>query len=331
VASLTTSTLSVGSHALTAVYSGDTSFTSSTSPVDTQTVNHASTTATLTSTPDPSVFGQAKTLTATVAAVSPGAGTPTGTISFFNGATLLGSATLAAGVASLTSSSLSVGSHALTAVYSGDAGFTGSTSPVDTQTVNQAATTTALTSAPNPSVNGQSVTATATVTPASPGAGTPTGTISFYDGATFLGSGTLSGGVASLTTTSLSIGSHSLTAVYGGDAGFTGSTSPVYTQTVNQAATTTALTSAPNPSVSGQTVALRATVTAASPGVGTPSGTVSFFDGSTLLGTSVISGGVAQLSTSRLSVGVHHLTAVYHGNANFTPSTSPVDNQTVQS
>jgi hypothetical protein len=72
-------------------------------------------------------------------------------------------------------------------------------------------------------------------------------------------------------------------------------------------------------------------VTATSPGVGTPSGTVSFFDGSTLLGTSVISGGVAQLSTSRLSVGVHHLTAVYHGNANFTPSTSPVDNQTVQS
>ncbi len=331
MASLTTSSLSVGTHSLTAVYSGDAGFASSTSPVDTQTVNHAATTAALTSAPDPSVFGQAKTLTVTVTAVSPGAGTPSGSVSFFNGATLLGSATLTASVASLTTSSLSVGSHNLTAVYGGDAGFTGSTSPVDTQTVNQAATTTALTSAPNPSVSGQIVTVTATVTPASPGAGTPTGTISFYDGATVLGSGTLSGGVASLTTSSLSIGSHNLTAVYGGDVDFTGSTSPVDTQTVNQAATTTALTSAPNPSVSGQTVTMRATVTAASPGVGTPTGTVSFFDGSTLLGTSVISGGVAQLSTSRLSVGVHHLTAVYHGNATFTHSTSPVDNQTVQS
>jgi hypothetical protein len=81
------------------------------------------------------VFGQAKTLTATVAAVPPGAGTPTGTVSFFDGATLLGTGTLAGGIATLTTSTLAVGSHSLTAVYNGSSNFTGSTSPVDTQTV----------------------------------------------------------------------------------------------------------------------------------------------------------------------------------------------------
>ncbi|MFE2750353.1 Ig-like domain-containing protein, partial [Streptomyces scopuliridis] len=139
---------------LTAVYSGDTNFMGSTSPVDTQTVTKAATTTALTSAPDPSVFGEAKTLTATVAAVPPGAGTPTGTVSFFDGATLLGTGTLSGGVATFTTSALSVGSHLLTAVYSGDTSFMGSTSPVDTQTVTKAATTTALTSAPDPSVFG---------------------------------------------------------------------------------------------------------------------------------------------------------------------------------
>ncbi|MGW7007396.1 Ig-like domain-containing protein, partial [Streptomyces sp. NPDC054933] len=167
----------------------------------------------------------------------PGAGTPTGTVSFFDGATLLGTGTLSGGVASLTVSGLSVGSHVLTATYGGDTDFSGSTSPVDTQTVNQAATTTALVSVPDPSVFGQAKALTATVSAVSPGSGTPTGTVSFFDGATLLGSGTLSGGVATFSTSSLSVGSHSLTAVYGGDTDFSGSTSPVDAQTVNQAAT----------------------------------------------------------------------------------------------
>ncbi|KJY40408.1 hypothetical protein VR41_15045, partial [Streptomyces sp. NRRL B-1568] len=88
---------SVGSHSLTATYNGDTNFTASTSPVDTQTVNQAATTTALISAPDPSVFGEAKTLTATVTATAPGAGTPTGTVSFFDGAILLGTAPLAGG------------------------------------------------------------------------------------------------------------------------------------------------------------------------------------------------------------------------------------------
>ncbi|WP_326608936.1 Ig-like domain repeat protein [Streptomyces scopuliridis] len=329
VATFTTSTLSVGSHSLTAVYGGDVDFTGSTSAVDVQTVTQAGTTTALTSVPDPSVFGQPKTLTATVTAVPPGAGTPTGTVSFFDGATLLGTATLTGGVATLTTSTLSVGSHSLTAVYNGDVDFSGSTSPVDVQTVTQAGTSTALTSAPDPSVFGQAKTLTATVTAVPPGAGTPTGTVSFFDGATILGTATLTGGVATLTTSTLSVGSHSLTAVYNGDVDFTGSTSPVDVQTVTQATTSTALTSAPDPSVFGQAKTLTATVTAVPPGAGTPTGTVSFFDGATLLGTATLTGGVATLTTSTLSVGSHSLTAVYNGDVDFTGSTSPVDVQTV--
>ncbi|KJY40699.1 hypothetical protein VR41_14670, partial [Streptomyces sp. NRRL B-1568] len=190
---------SVGSHSLTATYNGDTNFTASTSPVDTQTVNQAATTTVLVSLPDPSVFGEAKTLTATVTATAPGVGIPTGTVDFFDGATLLGSAPLVGGVATLSVSTLSVGTHSLTATYNGDTNFTASTSPVDTQTVNEASTTTVLVSLPDPSVFGEPKVLTATVTASAPGVGIPTGTVSFFDGATLLGTGTLSGGVATLT------------------------------------------------------------------------------------------------------------------------------------
>ncbi|QIY66078.2 Ig-like domain repeat protein [Streptomyces sp. RPA4-2] len=329
VATLTTATLTVGSHALTAVYGGSASYNGSTSPIDTQTVNKAGTSTALTSAPDPSVFGQPKILTATVTATAPGTGTPTGTVSFFDGATLIGTSTLTAGTATLTTSTLTVGSHPLTATYNGSASYNGSTSPVDTQTVNKAGTSTALTSAPDPSVFGQPKVLTATVTATAPGTGTPTGTVSFFDGATLIGTGTLTGGAATLTTSTLSVGSHALTAVYGGSASYNGSTSPIDTQTVSKANTSTTLTSAPDPSVFGQGKVLTATVAVTAPGGGTANGTVSFFDGATLLGTAVLSGGVATLTTGTLGVGSHALTAVYNGSANYNTSTSPVDTQTV--
>ncbi|RPE37315.1 YVTN family beta-propeller protein [Streptomyces sp. Ag109_O5-1] len=332
VATLTVSNLSVGSHALTATYGGDSSFNGSTSPADTQTVNAANTTTTLTSSPDPSVFGEAKVLTATVTAVAPGSGTPTGSVSFLDGATVIGIGTLdGGGVATFTTSTLGAGTHSLTAVYAGDGSFNGSTSPVDTQTVNAANTTTALTSSPDPSVFGQGKVLTATVSPVAPGGGIPTGTVTFFDGMTSLGTGTLNGsGVATLTVSNLSVGSHSLTATYGGDSSFNGSTSPADTQTVNAADTTTALTSSPDPSVFGQTKVLTATVSAVAPGAGVPTGTVTFFDGMTSLGTGTLDGtGVATLSVSNLSVGTHPLTATYGGDTSYNGSTSPADTQTV--
>ena len=244
------------------------------------TTNPAGTGTTLTSSPSPSVFGQAVTFTATVAAAVSGAGTPGGTVSFMDGATALGSGMLnASGKATLTTSALAVGSHGVTAVYGGNGSFVGSTSPALTQLVNPAGTRTTLTtltSSLNPSVFGQAVTFTATVAAAVSGAGTPGGTVSFMDGATALGSGVLNAsGNATFTTSALAVGSHGVTAVYGGNGSFVGSTSPALTQLVNPAGTGTTLTSSPSPSVFGQAVTFTATVAAAVSGAGTPGGTVS--------------------------------------------------------
>ena len=119
-------------------------------------------------------------------------------------------------------------------------------------------TMTAVSAAPNPSVFGQAVTFTATVTPTG-GSGTPTGSVTFQDGSSVLGSATLSGGSATFTLATLAVGPHSITAVYGGGGGFSGSTSPALTQTVNQAQTTTAVSSSVNPTVFGQSVTFTAT------------------------------------------------------------------------
>src|SRR5439155_1298694 len=166
-----------------------------------------------------------------------------------------------------------------------DANFNGSTSAVLTQIVKQA-TTTSLASSVNPSVFGQSVTFTATVSAVS---GTPTGTVTFMDGATTLGTGTLSKKgqtvQATFSTSALSVASHSITAVYGGDTNFQISTSSALSQTVKQAATTTTVVSSLNPSAFGQAVTFTATVNVTAPGAGTPTGTVTFKDGNTVLGT----------------------------------------------
>jgi autotransporter-associated beta strand protein len=195
------------------------------------------TTTSLALNPTTSVFGQPVTFTATV--TSAGAGTPTGTVTFLEGTTTLGTATLnSSGVATFTPTTpLSVGSHPITASYGGDTNFGGSTSTAVTETVAKAATTTSLALNPTTSVFGQPVTLTATVNVTAPGAGTPTGTVTFAEGTNVLGVGTLnSTGTATFTTAALSQGTHTITAVYSGDTNFLGATStqPV-TQVVNAA------------------------------------------------------------------------------------------------
>src|SRR5438876_8013574 len=112
-------------------------------------------------------------------------------------------------------------------------------------------------------------------------AGVPSGTVTFYDGATALGTGSVnSSGQATLSTSSLTAGSHSITASYAGNSNFASSTSAALTQTVNKANTTTAISGqSPNPSVAGQPVAVNFTVTPVAPGSGTPTGNVTVSDG----------------------------------------------------
>ena len=156
------------------MYSGDPNFLASTSPVLTQTVNPATATV-VASSVNPSVSGESLSYTAAVTVVSPAAGNPTGTVAFFDGTAIAGCGAqpLVAGTASCNVNYAGVGTHGITTVYSGDANFISSTSPILTQTINQGATTTVVISSVDPSVTGQSVTYTAIVTAVAPASGSP--------------------------------------------------------------------------------------------------------------------------------------------------------------
>ncbi|MFO0888837.1 MAG: Ig-like domain-containing protein [Isosphaeraceae bacterium] len=293
-------------------------------------VSQSSSTTGLSTSRNPIGFGQTVTFTARVTAGTSGGGTPTGTVTFFDGSTSLGTSALnASGVATLANSTLSVATHPITAVYSGDANFTASTSGTLNQIVNPA-TNTVLQSNTNPSVFGQTVTFTATVSPAT-GTGTPSGSVTFRDGTTTLGSVALNdSGVATFSTSTLAVGTRSITASYGGDARFGSSDSNAVSQVVSQASTTTALANNPSTSVFGQSVSMTATVTVTAPGGGTPTGTVNFLSGSSIIGTGTLNAArQATLTTTTLAPGTYSITAVYVGNTSFATSTSSAVSQTV--
>jgi hypothetical protein len=333
IANFTTTKLATRHHAITAVYSGDSTFATSTSAALSQIVNQDGTTTAVIASVSPSVFGQSVTVTATVSAMGARSGTPTGTVTFYNGTTALGTGRLnSSGRATFATKTLAVGTHAIMAVYGGNANFTTSSSTALTQTVNQDGTTTTVTSSKDPSVYGQSVMFTATVKAAAPGSGTPTGLVTFLDGTTTLGTATLSStGTATFTTSSLSTGTHVITAVHRGDLDFKSSTSMALKQVVNHDGTTTSVVSSANPSVSGQAVTFTAPVTAAAPGSGTPTGIVTFYDSATVVGTATLSGGTATFTTESLAVGTHRIKVVYGGDSNFNACTSAVLNQVVKS
>src|SRR5205807_1632680 len=176
-----------------------------------QTVNKSPTTTTLAASPNPSVFGQGVVLNAVVASSGAGSGTPSGSVSFTDNGALLGTAILdRAGKATLTVTSLGIGSHNIAASYGGDANFISSSASGAegvTQVVNQSSTVATLASSADPSVFGQIITLTITVAASGGGSGSPTGTASLSDGATSLGSATLdSTGKAILAFSSLAVG-----------------------------------------------------------------------------------------------------------------------------
>ena len=317
VATFSTSTLAVGLHSVVATYNGDTMhFTSTSAPALVQTVLEGTSTS-LTSTANPSAVGQNVTFTATVTISGGGGVTPDGTVSFMDGTTLLSTQAISAGgVAMFATSTLTAGVHQITAVYNGDATkqIQGSTSAVLNQDV-QAPTTATLTSSLNPSFFGNSVTFTATVPPS--GTTAPTGTVSFLDGATQIGTGTLSGnpGVATFTTSTLNMGTHSMTASYPGDSYNGPSVSLPLSQVVKQAQTATTVTATPSPGIAGAPETITATVTVTS-GSGTPTGTVTFTSGTTQLGSAPVSNTGTATITPALAQGSYQIVATYSGDAN---------------
>ena len=190
----------------------------------------AVTTTVVSSSSNPSVYGEAATFNAAVTSYL-GALPDGETVSFMKGTTVLGTGALSGGSATFTTSTLKVGTTTVTAAYGGDSNFGGSTSKAVKQVVDKATTTTTLASSLNPSNVGQSVTFTASVSPQF--SGTVTGTVTFYDGTTTLETKSMSGGKAKYTTAKLAVGTHSITATYNGSTDFTGSSSAPLTQTVN--------------------------------------------------------------------------------------------------
>jgi hypothetical protein len=316
----TTSTLKVGNQNIQTVYTGSLKYSMSASPMLVQGVQKSATTTALASSLSPIVYGEKVTFTATVTAVSPGAGTPGGTVAFRdNGVTLATISLDASGVAAFTTSALSVGNDRIVAAYTGSSSYKLSLSQAFIEVVNKDTTSTALQDSPNPSVYGQSVTFTATVTANAPGSGIPGGTIIFRDnGATLATVSLNASGVATFTTSALTVGNNRIVAAYTGSGSFKVSQSAAVVEVVNKDATSTALQSSANPSVFGQSVTFTATVTAAAPGSGTPGGTVTFRDnGVTVATVALNTNGVATFTTSALGVGQHRIVAVYGGSSSY--------------
>lgn len=278
-----------------------------------------------------SVYGQPVTLTAMVAAASGATGTPTGSVTFFDGMTSLGSVPLQRGIAILPVMALSIGAHSITASYSGDSAFGRSSSAAVTETVGQDKTSVVATSLSDPSDFGQPVTLVASVSPAAPGGGTPTGSVTFYDGSTPLGTATLSGGQATFTASTLTLGSHAITAIYGGDTDFLSATSAAAEQTVASFGfgTVTTLAEKPRSVKFGRSVTLTARVKVAGGAKGRLSGSVTFEEGLSVLGLANLDRGKAHIRLSSLPVGLDPIVVIYGGGGGYAPSTSTTLVETV--
>ena len=324
VATCTTTFTTAATHSLTANYAGDASYAISSGALGEVVQAQVVTTTTLTSGTNPSAPNASVTLTANVTGSS-----PSSNVTFYDGATSLGAVALSAGAASKSVTFTANGSHTLKAVYAGDTVNATSTSSNLTQSV-KSVSTIVLASSPTTAYQSQNVVLTATVTGVS-----PTGPVTFNDttsGSTASwGPVNLSAGKATVNATFTTVGTHTLTATYAGDAGNYGITSTAIGEVVNARYTTTstvfAATSTPQ---IGVPVALSSTVTSSGSGI-KPTGSVTFKDGTATACTGAVSSssGIATCAWTPTAQGAHSVTAVYGGDAPNLASTSTVLTDTV--
>ena len=340
--------LPAGSYVVTGTYNGDSSFTSSSNSTS-FTIAKSTPTVSLSSSAAYVTNNTNLTLNCSVPriALTPSiAAYPTGTCTFTDTTqnAVLGTATLnSVGVGSSvtnayyvgTGGSFVAGANTITATYNGDTNYASATSASTTVTIGTLTpTTTTVSVSAGTYYVLSTIPLTATVSPAA------SGTVYFYDGNLLLGTATSSAatGIATLNSTTLTAGSHAITASFGGSSTYTASsgTTPLM---VSQNITTTYL-DAPAYSTAGQTISLNGRVARApsqsSAGTVLLTGTVTFYDGSTAIATATpvyLPGGynyyVATGSTAALARGVHTLSAVYSGDSNFAASTSSTVTLTV--
>lgn len=317
-ATFTTSALVIGSHTLTAQYSGDANHRSITSTSVNQPVLQ-STTVALQSASSHVIAGLPITLRVTVSGTSnqPGAPQPGGSITLSDANKFLSTLAVDASGQATWTGSLSVGSHTLTAAYSGDKDDAPSNASPLPMLVDIATTATTLTVSPNPAAFGSPITLSVAVT--SNGV-TPTGTVIFLDGAvTLIGLPLDANGTASLTLSALAPGIHALTALYSGNP----NNSPSQSLAVSEQIvlhTALALTSNANPALLGDPVTL--TLTAAN-GTGTPpTGMLFLSDNGASLGLIALVNGTATVTLPNATLGAHTLLASYAGDNNNGPASA---------
>ena len=282
---------------------------------------------TVVTSPEPSGFNGPMTFTASVSAAAPAAGNPSGLVRFFDGATLIGTAPLTGGTATLSTAGLDAGVRTIQAQYDGDGSFEPGTDS-ESHVIRDASQTpsVAVSSSRNPSSSGQWVTLTATVTMP---AGAVNGLVEFYDGAALLGSSAISSGRATFPTTSLAVGSHAITARYTGGNGVPPARSEVFVQAVGASGwrnrtTSMTVTATPNPAVLGDSVTVTADVSGSS---GAPTGRILFMvDGAVVADVAVTarssSAARATLAVPGLAHGRHTISATYLGDPTYKGSTN---------
>jgi Tol biopolymer transport system component len=312
-----TLTTTVGVHAVTAVYSGDSSYLVSTSPALSQTVNKSATTIALNLSANPSMYGQPVTASAAVASVAPGTGSPSGDVQFkVDGANLGGPITLVGGSATSPAIIAGAGVHAITALYGGDPSFAGSASASAALTITPAPLTVTANDATR-YFGQQNPTFTTTVSGLVNGDSASTLGVPVFATAAIRTSPV---GAYPITVSGLANTNYTFNYVAGA-------------LHVDQAPTVTTLTSSPNPSFANMSVVLTATVASSAPAGLNPSGTgsVSFMRGATTLATVPLdNSGQASATITALPVGHDTLTAVYSGDANYLSSTSSAITQVVK-
>jgi len=321
-ATLTYTGQTVGTHTLTATYVPTGGFASGSASCS-EVVTTLPTTSVLSVSPGNTTFGSPVTLTATVSpTIPPGAGTPIGSVTFYNSGTVLNTAPLSNGVATLTLSTLPGGVDNLTCTYSGSSIYATSNCNTIPTTIAAAASTLILVSSLNPAPALTSITFTASLT--ANGQPAPAGnTIVFTLNGQIINLFTDATGTAAYTLNTLTPGSYPVTATYAATASLKASSASL-TEVITAIPTITSLTVSPNPAYFSQLVTMVATVS------GAPTGTVTFSDGATPLPTQLLTGGTARYTTSTLAVGTHPITATYSpATTSFLPSTSSTVNEVI--
>ncbi|UUE25495.1 Ig-like domain-containing protein [Rhodococcus qingshengii] len=323
VATLPHTFTAAGDHSITAVYDGVLEFLTSTSPARTVSVAAADvqTTASLT-VPSSAVEQTSVALTANISPAANG-----GTVQFKDGGIDIGGPiAVTGGAATLDHTFTTAGSHSITAVYSGTAGFGGSTAQAQTIEISSSSLSTTTTlQVPATAVTGTAVDLTATVAP-----NNAVGTVQFKSNGTAIGSPvTVTGGVATLSHSFDVAGAQSVTADFTAGAGFVSSSASAQAVTVSDPApvdvvTTTSL-SIPATAITGTAVDLTATVAP-----NNAVGTVQFKSNGTAIGSPVtVSAGVATLSHSFDAAGAQSVTADFTAGAGFVSSSAPAQTVTV--